>query len=205
MRSTRFTPSGEGAMKKVSCISRAGCPSGKFSAVKLNQSVSISGPSAMEKPMSEKIAVISSITWLTGWMRPCAVGAGGSGRVISTRSAARRASSALACSAPLRCSIRSAISFFSPLMAGPALLRSSDGMLPRLASSAETEPFFPSAATRTASMAASSAAPSMAAVSSARRVAISVSRDMDGPQWGLGLGAANEKAPRHPGFGRRKA
>ena len=35
VRSSFFTPSGPGFMKKVSCISRAGWPSGKLSAVKL--------------------------------------------------------------------------------------------------------------------------------------------------------------------------
>ena len=30
----------------------------------------MSGPSATAKPMSAKIAVISSVTWLIGWIRP---------------------------------------------------------------------------------------------------------------------------------------
>ncbi len=46
-----------------------------LSAVKLLKSVSMSGPSAIEKPISAKISVISSATWLTGWMRPSASGA----------------------------------------------------------------------------------------------------------------------------------
>ena len=33
----------------------------------------MSGPSATEKPMSAKIATISSITWLIGWMRPVSI------------------------------------------------------------------------------------------------------------------------------------
>ena len=69
-------PSGLGLKKNVSCISRAGWPSGKLSAVKLYSLVSMSGPSAILKPMSEKIAVISSHTWLIGWMRPLWPGAG---------------------------------------------------------------------------------------------------------------------------------
>ncbi len=34
------------------------------------------GPSATEKPISAKMAVSSSMTWLTGWMVPCAAGRG---------------------------------------------------------------------------------------------------------------------------------
>ena len=37
----------------------------------------MSGPSATAKPMSAKIAVSSSITWLIGWMRPASAGASG--------------------------------------------------------------------------------------------------------------------------------
>ena len=53
-------------------------------AVKLWKSSSISGPSATVKPISPKMATISSMVWLTGWMRPSASGRGG--RVTSTRS-----------------------------------------------------------------------------------------------------------------------
>ena len=42
-------------MKNVSCISLAGWFSGKFNAVKLYQSSSISGPSSMLNPISLKI------------------------------------------------------------------------------------------------------------------------------------------------------
>ena len=45
--------------------------SGMLSAVKLYHCVSISGPSATEKPRSAKISASSSITWLTGWTVPC--------------------------------------------------------------------------------------------------------------------------------------
>ena len=51
----------------------------------------MSGPSATEKPMSAKIAVISSMTWLIGWMRPRVSGPSWTGSVTSMRSAARRA------------------------------------------------------------------------------------------------------------------
>ena len=53
----------------------------------------MSGPSATAKPMSAKIAVISSITWLIGWMRPVATGASRTGKVTSSVSEARRAAS----------------------------------------------------------------------------------------------------------------
>jgi hypothetical protein len=45
----------------VSCIERAGWFSGLFSAVKLIQSVSISGPSATSKPIEPKMASMRSI------------------------------------------------------------------------------------------------------------------------------------------------
>src|SRR6185436_4615086 len=51
----------------------------------------MSGPSATEKPRSAKIAVISSFTWLTGWIVPR--GASKAGSDVSTRSVARRESS----------------------------------------------------------------------------------------------------------------
>jgi hypothetical protein len=44
--------------KKVSCMSRAGWYSGRFRAVKLCQSSSISGPSDTLKPIVEKISII---------------------------------------------------------------------------------------------------------------------------------------------------
>src|SRR6476661_5669892 len=51
-------------------MARAGWFSGMFSAVKLYHCVSISGPSAIEKPRSAKISASSSMTWLTGWTVP---------------------------------------------------------------------------------------------------------------------------------------
>ena len=47
-------------------MSRAGWPGGKLSAVKLWKSSSTSGPSATVKPISAKMAVISSMVWLIG-------------------------------------------------------------------------------------------------------------------------------------------
>jgi hypothetical protein len=55
-------------------MSLAGCSSGVFSAVKLLYSDSTSGPSATEKPISEKIDDISSITCETGCIFPCRFG-----------------------------------------------------------------------------------------------------------------------------------
>src|SRR5205823_2180275 len=71
--------------------------------------------------------------------------------------------------------LTAAMSFLRPLIAGPADLRVSGGMLPSEASSAETDPFLPSAATRAASRAPSSAADAIAAERSARSVSIWVS------------------------------
>ena len=50
--------SGFFSIKKVSCISLAGCSAGKFRAVKLCQSSSISGPSETVKPIFEKTSII---------------------------------------------------------------------------------------------------------------------------------------------------
>ena len=54
----------------MSCIERAGWFSGLLSAVKLYQSVSISGPSATSKPIEAKIASMRSSARLTGWRPP---------------------------------------------------------------------------------------------------------------------------------------
>jgi hypothetical protein len=54
----------------VSCIERAGWFSGLFSAVKLIQSVSISGPSATSKPIEPKMASMRSMVRLTGCRPP---------------------------------------------------------------------------------------------------------------------------------------
>src|SRR3954453_21841741 len=123
----------------------------------------MSGPSATAKPMSAKIAVSSSITWVSGCTRPCSAGASRTGRVTSMVSDFSRASNATA----LRTSRRSArarlTASFARLIFAPSLLRSSGDILPSVASSAEIEPFLPSAATRTASSAASSLAAAMSA------------------------------------------
>ena len=82
-----------------------------LSAPKLLKSFSTSGPSATAKPISAKIATISSVTWLTGWTRPS--GEGRTGNVTSTRSAISWASSATLSSAALRAAIASATDCFS--------------------------------------------------------------------------------------------
>ena len=56
-----------------------------------------------------------------------------------------------AASASLRVAIAAVTRSFNPLIAGPCTLRSSGVMVPRVLSSADTEPLLPSAATRTAS------------------------------------------------------
>jgi hypothetical protein len=62
----------------------------------------MSGPSAIAKPMSPKIAVISSMTWLIGWMRPTLGRRRRTGSETSTVSAFRRASIAASFSSVLR-------------------------------------------------------------------------------------------------------
>ena len=108
--------------------------------------------------MSAKIAVSSSITWLSGWIRPASAGDSRSGSVTSMVSEASRASSA----ADFRMSRRAVSACvtvsLARLIAAPCVLRSSGDILPSVDSSAEIEPFLPSAATRTASSAASSPA-----------------------------------------------
>ena len=54
----------------------------------------MSGPSATEKPISAKIATISSITWLIGWMRPVSMPGRRTGSVTSSASRLSCASSA---------------------------------------------------------------------------------------------------------------
>src|SRR3954471_1669823 len=89
-------------------------------------------------------------------MRPASAGVSRNGKVTSMVSDASRASSA----ADFRMSRRAASArvtlSFARLILAPSLLRSSGDILPSVASSAEIEPFLPSAATRTASSAPSS-------------------------------------------------
>ena len=115
------------------------------------------GPSAMEKPMSAKIAVSSSITWLIGWMRPVSSALARSGKVTSSVSAGEpRCERRFLQHGAARGERLGRPCPSGALIFAPSVLRSSGDMLPSVASSAEIEPFLPSAATRTASSAASS-------------------------------------------------
>src|SRR5262245_55223986 len=134
----------------------------------------MSGPSAIAKPRSPKIAAISSITWLIGWMRPRSAGDCLTGSVTSTFSAASRAVIAASRSSALRAPSASVTRFFSPLMAGPFTCRSSGVIEPSVFRSSDTEPFLPSAETRTASIACSSGAAAMSAIREFSSVSISL-------------------------------
>ncbi len=129
---------------------------GMLSASKLCQSVSTCGPSATAYPISAKIAVTSSVTWLTGWIVPCGRCRGGS--VTSSHSVFNRSSSAASSSAARRADSAELISPFSALSRGPASCRSSGVIRPSSRMARDTSPFLPTARTRTSSSVASSAA-----------------------------------------------
>ncbi|MNY57532.1 hypothetical protein D3C86_1937540 [compost metagenome] len=65
------------------------------------------------------MAVISSTTWLIGWMRPRSAGEERTGRETSTVSAFSRASIAASFNSVLRAVILSVNSVFSALIAAP--------------------------------------------------------------------------------------
>ncbi len=133
-----------------------------FSAPKLNQSLSTSGPSASVQPMAPKIAAISSMVRAIGWIRPVSRGRGG--RVGSIVSRARRSSSAAASSSALRASRSPPVSAsFNWFSAAPRSRRCSGGVLPRSRSRPVSEPLRPSTAMRTASQARKSVAAASAA------------------------------------------
>ncbi len=115
------SPSAAGFRKKVSCISRAGWRGGKLSAEKLWKSSSMSGPSATPKPISAKMATISSITCMVGCTEPLRRGGAGSER--SSRPAASSASSAASSSSALRAATAAAMRSRRPLIAGPSTRR----------------------------------------------------------------------------------
>ena len=102
-------------------------------------------------------------------MRPRSAGDERTGRLTSTISFARRAEIAKCLSSLLRALMASETRTFSPLIAGPAVLRSSALMAPNPFSCSETEPFLPRVATRTASMEASSPAFSISAMMACSR------------------------------------
>ena len=159
-------------MKKVSCVSRAGWPSGKFSAVKLCQSSSMSGPSATVKPISPNTAAISSNTCMTGCSAP-ALGRGpAAGTGPPSRSPAAlpaRRLPALPCGRARRhrrgSSAHSASGRSPCALPGSSCRESSSGRRPC--------PSCPSSATRTSSSVARSPAASIAARASFSIVLIS--------------------------------
>src|SRR5271166_2250056 len=155
----------------------------------------MSGPSATEKPMSAKIATNSSVTWLMGWTRPISAGGSRTGRVTSTVSVLRRASSAALRSSSLRAARAAARRSLSPLMRGPCSLRSSGLIEPSVLSNAETDPLLPMAAMRMVSIAASSWAAAMSLMSAFSRTSRSViACDSTAPAQRLGLERIDEGA-----------
>ena len=107
----------------MSCIDRAGWFSGLLSAVKLYQSVSISGPSAISKPIEAKIASIRSSAWLTGWMPP--VPRLRPGKVTSSDCAASWASSWRLASSARRSTSADSIACLAALISAPRAFFSS--------------------------------------------------------------------------------
>src|SRR5688572_16784528 len=130
-------------------------------AVKFLKSSSMSGPSATSKPISPKIATISSMVWLIGCRRPS--GSGRAGRVMSSVSVFSRWFSASSCRALLRASIASVRASFRWFSDWPAALRSSGDRLPRVFMRLVTSPFLPSASTRRFSSWSRAPAPAIAA------------------------------------------
>src|SRR5271165_838792 len=94
-------------------------------------------------------------------MRPSATPCWRTGKVTSTVSDLRRVSSAASFNTPRRAASAALTASFRALIAAPCVLRSSAVILPSPDRSAETEPFLPSAATRTVSGSASSPAAAM--------------------------------------------
>ena len=133
-------------MKKVSCISRAGCSSGKFNAEKLCQSSSISGPSETLNPIFENISMISFLTIEIGWREPTAKFSAGRERSIF----------ALVSSDCPATSFRRFILFkdfvFSSLSFFPKSFFCSLGTSLNWANSWVTSPFFPSIRIRNCSI-----------------------------------------------------
>ncbi len=136
----------ESLMKKVSCMARAGCSGGMFSASKLWNSSSISGPSATAKPICEKMAVISS--------RPCCTGCNAPqvavrpGNVTSIRSASIRVALAFTASSASLCSSAVANAALVRFTCWPITGRSAGGNLPTPLSTSVNAPFLPKYWTR---------------------------------------------------------
>ena len=121
VRSSLRSPSGPGCRKKVSCISRAGCFGGKLRAVKLWKSSSMSGPSATAKPISAKMAIISSMTCMVGWTQPLRRGGAGQGQVHAAGGEARLQGGGLQFGLAARRSGRRPCRSRRPLIGGPCV------------------------------------------------------------------------------------
>ena len=164
------------------------------------------GPSATEKPSSAKIAVISSLTWLTGCRLPWRCGR--DGRVTSSHSSRRRASSAASASPAFLAASAELSSSFRAFNAGPATWRSSGVILPSSRIFRLTSPFLPTAATRIASSAASSPAPAICSRYFAFRSSIAVPRGkLSAPCYHIPRRTQDQggKTARGCGFRRRPA
>ena len=107
--------------------------------------------------MAPKIAAISSMVRLSGWMAP--KGSGRGGCVTSIRSAASLAVRAASSSTARRAEIASVICVFSRLIPAPAAFLASGSMPPSDFNSIVTEPFLPRRDTRRASSPSVSAVP----------------------------------------------
>src|SRR5579872_6002837 len=118
----------------------------------------MSGPSAMENPMSAKIAVSSSVVCVIGCTGPISNGASRTGSVTSTLSVLRRSLRAALLNVSRRAASAALTRSLRPLISGPCVLRSSGASVPSVLSNAVIAPFLPSAATRTVSSAGSSPA-----------------------------------------------
>src|SRR3989475_5173890 len=157
------------ARYSVSCMSRAGCSAGMFSASKQCHSSSASGPSTTVNPMRVKMssswsrAMVNGCRWPSGGTRP--------GSVTSIAPAGGRdASSAARFSAT-----RASMSVFRSLVSFPSVGRRSGGAAATaFMSAAMTPPLRARYRSRTAWRSRSDAAPASAASNSSRRRAMVV-------------------------------
>src|SRR5690554_5951250 len=141
-----------------------------FSASKLYQSVSTSGPSTTVKPRPMNTFLMSSSTSVSGCRRPSTGPRPGS--VTSMVSSFSRASRAAAASVSLRRPMRVSSSSRKALTSWPTWGRSSGGTLPMPRKSSVTFPFRPRYCTRSCSTSSGRSAASRAATASSRSRAI---------------------------------
>ncbi len=161
----RSTSKGSREMKKVSCMSRAGWSGGKLRLSNTCQSSSISGPSAIVKPMPAKMRRISLRTTDRGWRVPSC-----SGDAVRVRSRSSHESSSLRRNASLRELIFSVAKVFNSLIFCPTSRFWSAGTERKSAISEDTRPFLLRYLMRSCSTASMSDA--MAAFISSRRAII---------------------------------